>query len=68
MTDPIGFGKPTPLVYNEKASVVTRFIPGGGTEYYLDHKGIRTRHATYEEAKKLADKANAAGAANDEPV
>lgn len=57
MTDIPGFGKPVPLAHNEKATVVTRFAPTG-VEYYLDHNGIRTRHASYEEAKKLADKAN----------
>lgn len=58
MTEAAKFGAPTPLVFNEKAIVVTRFLPGR-TEYYLDHKGIRTRHETYEEARTLAEKANA---------
>lgn len=57
MTDPTKFGQVTPLKHNEQATVVTRYLPGR-TEYYLDHKGIRTRHETYQEAKALADKAN----------
>lgn len=59
MTDANGFGKPAPapLPYHEEASVITRYLPGR-TEYYLDHKGVRTRHSTYQEAKSLADKAN----------
>jgi hypothetical protein len=48
----------TPIAKREKACVLTRYLPGR-TEYYVeDQNGIRTRHASYEEAKKVVDHAN----------